>query len=162
MIEIRPLAKSDNLDDLIELSQAFFEEYEPFHADFFKIDQLRDDDVISYFNKWIEHPDGETFIAFDSNKIVAYITVYVSSQPGYWKVKQVGNISGLMVQKDYRRKGIARRLLEQSVIFFKQKDVRYFTVYTSSENYIALRFYKKHGLNVLHTTMLGDVNKSID
>ena len=157
MTEIRSLRKDDKFNDLISLSREFFEEYESHHENFFKIDRLSDSDIVNYFSQWIDDEDGETFIALTGGRIVGYITVYVRTQPIYWKIKKVGDISGLMVQKAYRRRGIARQLLAKARAFFEKKAVRYFTVYTAIGNRGALEFYERSGLLPLYTTMMGAV-----
>ncbi len=159
MIEIRPLIINDNFKDLIALSRAFFEEYEAHHKDIFKIDKLRDKDIVDYFSRWIANENGETFIAIEGEKIVGYITVYIKSQADYWKIKEVGNISGFMVHKAYRRKGIGRQMLAEAGLFFEKKGVKYFTAFTSVANYGALEFYEECGMTSLCTTMLGEVDK---
>ncbi len=151
------MRKDDKLNDLISLSREFFEEYESHHENFFKIDRLSDSDIVDYFSQWIDDEDGETFIALTGGRIVGYITVYVRTQPIYWKIKKVGDISGLMVQKAYRRRGIAGQLLAKARAFFEKKAVRYFTVYTAIGNRGALEFYERSGLLPLYTTMMGVV-----
>ena len=157
MTEIRSLRKDDKLNDLISLSREFFEEYESHHENFFKIDRLSDSDIVDYFSQWIDDEDGETFIALTGGRIVGYVTVYVRTRPIYWKIKKVGDISGLMVQKAYRRRGIAGQLLAKARAFFEKKAVRYFTVYTAIGNRGALEFYERSGLLPLYTTMMGVV-----
>ena len=158
MIQIRPLKKNDNLGDLITLSRTFFAEYEAHHADFFQIDRLEGDDVRRYFSRWLDDEDGETFIALAADQIVGYITVYVRPQAKFWQVKQVGESSGLMVHRAYRRQGIAGQLLARAKAFFAARDVRYFTVYTSVQNRGALAFYERSGLQPLYTTLLGETS----
>ena len=157
MTEIRSLRKDDKLDDLISLSREFFEEYESHHGDFFKIDSLSDSDIVDYFSHWMDNDDGETFIALTEGRIVGYITVYVRTQPSYWKIKKVGGISGLMVQKAYRRRGIAGQLLAEAKAFFENKSATYFTVYTAVGNRGAIAFYERSELVPLYTTMMGEV-----
>ncbi len=158
MIEIRPLRINDSFEDLIALSRAFFKEYEEHHKDFFKIDKLRDEDIVDYFSRWLTNDNGETFIAIDGDRIIGYITAYVKSQAGYWKIKKIGAISGFMVHEDYRRKGIARRLLAEAGSFFGKKGVKYFTAFTSVANRDAIKFYEECGMVPLYTTMLGGVD----
>lgn len=160
MTEIRSLRKDDNLDDLILLSREFFAEYEFHHEDFFKIDTLSDSDIVGYFSQWIDNEGGETFIACAEDRIVGYITVYVRTQPSFWEIKQVGTISGLMVQKAYRQQGIASRLLAKARAFFEKKAARYFTVYTAVGNQGAIKFYEQNGLIPLYTTMIGEVGNT--
>jgi len=158
MVEIRPLEKEDPLDELITLSREFFGEYQSHHPDFFKIDQLHDQDVVDYFSRWLENENGETFIALVDGRIVGYLTAYIQTQADYWQIKQVGHISGLMVRPAFRRHGIAGRLLEQARLFFRERGVRYLTVFTAVNNHCANEFYRQSGLEPLHTTFLGEIS----
>ncbi len=158
MVEIRPLHSQDSLNDLIALSRAFFAEYEQHDPAFFGIDDLRDNDIINYFTRWLGDAAGETFVAMDNGRIVGYITVYVQDQSAFWQVKQVGHISGLMVDPAYRQQGIATRLLAEARLFFRQQGVVYFVVFTAVANHSALQFYEKSGLTPLYTTFLGEVH----
>jgi ribosomal protein S18 acetylase RimI-like enzyme len=158
LLEIRPLIESDDLNDLISLSREFFEEYESHHEDFFKIDNLSEINIVNYFTRWLDNEDGKALIALSDGKLVGYITVYVKSQENFWKVKKVGTISGLMIDKAYRRKGIAKQLLDGAKDFFNEKGVRYFTVYTSEDNVGAIEFYKKNGLSPINITLLGKLS----
>ncbi len=155
MIHIRALQPEDDFHDLIALSRDFFEEYEAYHEDFFRIEQLDDSNITDYFSHWLKDENGKAFIALEGNQIVGYITVYVREQAPFWKVKKVGDISGLMVHKDYRRRGIASQLLAHARAFFAQHGVRYFTLFTAMENQAGIAFYEREGLVHLHTTMLG-------
>jgi len=154
MAIIRRLRREDALHDLVELSREFFEEYAAHHAEFFQIDQLHEDDVVDYFSRFLDTDDGSAFIAVADGKIVGYITVYIRSQPRYWRIKRVGEISGLMVQKDYRRSGIGSRLLSEATAFCKEKGVEYCTVYTAAGNQGALEFYARNGMAPLYVTLI--------
>ena len=155
MIRIRALCREDDFHDLITLSRDFFQEYEAYHEDFFQIEQLKDSQIVDYFSRWLEDEDGKTFIALAEDRIVGYITVYVREQAPFWNVKKVGEISGLMVHKDYRRRGIASQLLACARAFFAERAVRYFTLFTAVENRAGIAFYERNGLTSLHTTMIG-------
>jgi ribosomal protein S18 acetylase RimI-like enzyme len=155
MIEIRPLEVGDKIEDLITLSREFFAEYESHHTDFFDIDTLQDSEIIAYFSRSLEDDDGATYLALTEGRVVGYITIHVRPQPSYWKVKMVGGISGLMVQKRYRRRGIAGQLLASARRFFQEKGVRYYTVFTAAENLGALEFYNQCGMSPIYTTMIG-------
>jgi ribosomal protein S18 acetylase RimI-like enzyme len=154
MAIIRRLRRDDALHDLVELSRQFFEEYAAHHAEFFAIDQLHEGDIVDYFSRFLDGDDSAAFIAVADGKIVGYITAYIQAQPGYWKIKQVGAISGLIVQKDYRRRGIGRQLLTETTTFFEEKGVKYTTVYTAARNQAALEFYARNGMAPLYVTML--------
>lgn len=100
MIQIRCLSEKDNLDDLIRLSKEFFKEYDMHHPDFFKISKIKDNDVKIYFKKTLGNAAEKTVVALDKDKIVAYITFYIKERLPMYKLKRVGHISGLMVNKE--------------------------------------------------------------
>ncbi len=156
MTTIRRLQPESDMDALIALSHAFFAEYEAHHEEFFEIDTLHDTDIVSYFSKTLDADNAATFIAVQDARVVGYITVFNKAQPGYWKVKRVGDISGLMMHRDYRRQGIASALLSAAVSFVREHGVRYFTVYTAIANQTAIAFYEHNGMKPLYVTLLGE------
>jgi len=157
MVEIRTLTIDDDFNDLIDLSQDFFHEYEAHHADFFKIASLEDENVTAYFSSFCGHDARQVIIALDGKRVVGYITVYVKEQAAYWQIRQVGEISGLMVQESYRRTGIANMLLEAAKQYFESQGIQYYLVYTAVKNHAAIDFYTKNGLAPLYTAFIGEV-----
>lgn len=156
METIRQLKPDDDLRDLIDLSKEFFQEYAVHHRDLFRIDEMNDSHITGYFSRFLAAEDSATFIAIVDGRTVGYMTIHVRSQEDFYKVKKVGAISGLMVHREHRRKGIATRLLAEARSFLDGKGVVYFTVYTASANEGAFRFYERNGMAPLHVTMVGE------
>jgi ribosomal protein S18 acetylase RimI-like enzyme len=154
---IRQLHKEDDLTDLIALSRSFFDEYANFHPEFFNIDTLRDDDIVAYFRGSVLSENGASFVAVEGDTIIGYITVFLRDQEPFWAVKRIGVISGLMVNTDHRRRGVASALLAAAKGFFESGGVNYFTVYTAATNGPAIAFYERRGLSPLHTTLIGSL-----
>jgi ribosomal protein S18 acetylase RimI-like enzyme len=91
---------------------------------------------------------------------VGYITVSVRTQPSFYRVKQVGAISGLMIHKGHGWSGIASQLFARAVDFFEEKGVKYLTLYTATANQAAIRFYQQHCMTPLQTIMLGRIDRN--
>lgn len=157
MVTIRALQPTDDLSDLVDLSRRFFREYEAHHEEFFRLGDLRDEDVVAFFRRSIESDDAATYVAAADGRDVAYITVRVANQAPSYAVRRVGVISGLMVHPDHRRRGIARRLVARAEAFFGERGARYYTVYTAATNRAALTCYERLGLAPLHINLLGTV-----
>ena len=157
MISVRKLRPGDDLAAVLGLCKDFFAEYESHHKEFFDTDNLTDADISTRFIASMESGHSATLIALIDDLIVGYASVTVRDQPGFYKIKRVGAISGLMVAKEHRRKGIATRLLAEARAFFLQNGVRYFTVFTAVANHAALRLYERNGLTPLHTTLIGEI-----
>lgn len=156
MISIRELRPEDDLGAVLTLCKNFFSEYEQYHRAFFDTDNLNDGDISGRFLQSMESDSSATIIALVDDAIVGYASVAVREQPRFYKVKRIGAISGLMVAKDHRRKGIATRLLAEAKAYFQRRGIRFFTVYTAAVNQAAVKFYEKNGMAVLHTTLIGE------
>jgi len=152
----RELNRDDDLKAVLKLCKDFFAEYEGHHEEFFDTDNLSDADISDRFMQSVDSDDSATLVALDDNKIVGYALLAIRDQPGFYKIKKIGAISGLMVANAHRRKGIATQLLNKSKEFFRRHEVTYFTLYTAVSNDGASRFYENAGLSPLHTVFLGE------
>ena len=153
---IRELNKSDDFSELVSLSKQFFLEYEN-HNGIFKIETLKDEFLKEFFVKSLDNENSNVFIAIEQDKIVAYISFNIKSRLSFFKIKKVGEISGLMVNKEYRKKGIAKQLLEKTIEWFKSKNINHYILETSSKNDGAIKFYTSLGLNPLRTQLIGKI-----
>jgi ribosomal protein S18 acetylase RimI-like enzyme len=158
MERIRQLKEGDDLTDLIDLSREFFAEYEAYHEALFDVDSLADKHISDYFTRTIGSASDATFVAIVDEQVAGYITVHIRPQAAFYRVKESGAISGLMVGRRHRRLGIATRLLARGQAFFKAHGIRYFTVYTAVANQAGLRFYEANGMVPLQTTLVGEID----
>lgn len=84
----------------------------------------------------ISKPNG-FLIAKINNQIVGYII-------GITK-KNIGTIVSIAVKKDYRKKGIGKKLLDSIIEYFKSKNVSLINLQVRIDNYEAISFYEKNG-----------------
>jgi ribosomal protein S18 acetylase RimI-like enzyme len=157
MISIRELRPGDDIAAVLKLCKDFFAEYEGHHKEFFDTDNLSDADISGRFLQSMESDSSTTIIALVDDVIVGYASVTVRDQARFYKVKRVGVISGLMVAREHRRQGIATKLLAEARAFFARNGIKYFTVFTAVANQAALEFYKRDGMEPLHTTFIGEI-----
>jgi len=154
---IKELDSGNYSSDLIELSKDFFHEYENNNREYFGIDSIDEIDISNYFNNFIGKETSKAYIAIIDDKIIGYITVYIKNQSNYWVVKKIGDISGLMVNKNFRKNGIGSKLIKKAIEYLEQKDIKYYTVFTSVNNVDGITLYKKFGLEELCTTFYGRI-----
>jgi ribosomal protein S18 acetylase RimI-like enzyme len=157
-VSIKELEMNDNFNELFELSKEFFYEYEKHDDEFFKIDVIKKDDIKNYFMKFIKNENAIAYIAVINNEIIGYITLVIKDQPGFMEIKKIGDISGLMVKKCFRKNGIGNILMKKSQEYFKEKDIKYYSVFTAIKNENAINFYKKNGMDEIYLTLLRKIN----
>jgi ribosomal protein S18 acetylase RimI-like enzyme len=153
MIMFRELDEDDSFADLFALSKRFFEEYESYEPEFFAISRFSEESITQYFSKTIRSDSASCLIAVDDSRIVGYVTLSIKTRPEFYQVSAYGCISGLMIDPDYRRQGIATDLLERSKRWLQERDVRFVVLETAQANKRAISFYEKHGFSVLRIQM---------
>jgi ribosomal protein S18 acetylase RimI-like enzyme len=62
-----------------------------------------------------------------------------------------------MVNKDFRQNGIGTKLVMKGIEYFKQENIKYYTLSTSINNTAAITLYNKCGLKPLQTILYGEI-----
>lgn len=155
-VTVRELRAGDDLASVLSLCRDFFTEYRKHHAEFFDTRELADDQISGRFLQSIESDRSATITAHLGDQLVGYTLVTLKEQPGFYRFKTVGAISGLMVDRRHRRKGIGSLLVSEAKAFFRRHGVKYFMLYTAAANEGALEFYRRLGLEPLQITMIGE------
>ena len=85
------------------------------------------------------------FVAIENNEIVGMITGLVENTfaDAYLHRKE-GLVRGFVVKKEYRKKGVGKKLLESVMKEFKKRGIKVYIVYFYSKN-PAKKLYKKMG-----------------
>ena len=89
--------------------------------------------------------DRIVLVAVEDTKIIAYIRGTLTKTLDVLNVGLRGVMDNLYVEEKYRRKGIAKKLIEELIKWFKEKNVDVMTVHVYSSNLKAIVLYKKFG-----------------
>jgi len=157
-ILIKELDSEKYFSDLFKLSKDFFYEYEYNNKNIFGIDSISEIDITNYFRNFIGKETSKAFVAIVDDELIGYITAYIKNQPNYWVVKKLGDISGLMVNQNFRQNGIGTKLVKKAIEYFEQNGIKYYTVFTSTNNIDGIALYKKLRLKELCITFYGKIN----
>lgn len=97
-----------------------------------------------------EKYDPQTYI--DDDDQVAYIAILDKKCIGSIRVSKRWNnnafIDDLLVDRNYRRKGIGSSLMDKAVAWSKEKGLNGVSLETQNNNLLACRFYLKYGFKL--------------
>ena len=102
------------------------------------------DIYFEYFKAELEKKNSAVFIAEDKKPIGIIIATYFKPLR-ISKFARKGYVSNLYVQKNYRNKGVGKKLLDISLKWLKENKVKYISLEIHLENKDALNFYSKMG-----------------
>lgn len=94
--------------------------------------------------------------------IVAEVEGNLIGYAGMQWVLDEAHITTLAVKKEWRRKGIGSKLLEELIKKAKEKDLKFLTLEVRASNYPAINLYKKFGFVIEGTRRRYYVNPTED
>ncbi|MFH1432354.1 MAG: GNAT family N-acetyltransferase [archaeon] len=121
-----------------------------------EIKPIKEEDTKKFRQSW-EESDKEKSISPEIKRL--YLGAFIGNElVGYMKIKfrgGVGNLSSLIVQKNMRKKGIGRTLLNHFENISKEHSCHKLTLRTSENHHTALSLYKNSGY-VIEATFKND------
>ena len=146
MINFRKASISDayDLDYLLTLLINDEKQYDKFINQDYKVKDF-------YINK-IPHQNNFIFVAEKNNEIVGYIYGYVLESDNVY-VCDGAKLDALFVKVDYRKLGIADRLIQEFINWVKDNDLKYVEVNVMLNNTKALNLYKKYNFKELKANL---------
>ncbi|GAW87470.1 conserved hypothetical protein [Bathymodiolus platifrons methanotrophic gill symbiont] len=137
MITIRRAEKTDLLQ-IVEI----FEHY----RNFYKCER-NNELAVEFISKRIEFEDSLILIAVDESKPLLTIVGFTQMYPLYSStaMKKLWLLNDLFVLKDYRKKGIAKKLIENNKQVAQTSGARGLFLETESTNEVAKNIYSNEG-----------------
>ena len=150
-IEIREGTRAD-LPDIVELWKSIMD----FHGNldsFFTRSQEGHLNFLDWISKQMETDKSGLFIAESEGKLLGYIKIEICEYPPVFEKKTFGMISEVIVNENYRRKGIGGALFDRAMGWFKEKDIDRVELRVANINPVAQGFWRKMGFRPYMTTM---------
>jgi len=89
--------------------------------------------------------DHYMVVAEDKGKIVGSGFCKTAKEPNWSKNKKRGHIGVLFVEKEYRRKGIGKMIVDELINWLKKRNIKDIRIQAYSKNTNAIKAYKKYG-----------------
>jgi len=108
----------------------------------FKIDE----NFESFWNKeqlqnWIKSKSDVLLVAKEKEKIVGFILIAVHNPT------QKATIENIWVHENYRKNGIANKLVAQGLNQLKEKNVKYICALAKVDNLVSIKFFEKNNFS---------------
>lgn len=112
----------------------------------FDLDQVVEIETLSFPTPWSrEIFKREIERSFDDLYLVAVADERVVGYTGILKILDVGHITTLAVRPDFRKKGVATKLLYELISKTRLLGMRYVTLEVRESNEVAQNLYRKFG-----------------
>ncbi len=99
----------------------------------------------SFTDAWTEAMFEEEILGKFSHYYVAEVDGVAVAYMGMWSLSGEGHITNIAVAKEYRRKGIAKALIEHFIEIAKKENLEFMTLEVRRSNDAAKALYKSFG-----------------
>jgi len=149
MIRIKRADKVD-IDNIVNLRNAL----DIYHRKFDKL--LNTDFKRKQYNKRlikskIKSKNAILLVALDKNKIIGYALGWIEKRPAH--AFRIGYFCDIFIIRNYRNKGIGKKLIKGLMNWFKSKKIKYVTLDVYSKNKTAIKAFYSIGFKELSRHM---------
>jgi len=142
------LAKEEDFKGIVKLHMQLISQLKECHPSMY--DFKKSGEQTRYKNRLKEYKEDENSLILvyeGDDQIVGYIVGKVVVYPGFNKHLVGGEITEVAVSPRHRKKGIAKKLIEQLGSFFKLKNVEVLEAWVDLKNKRALAVWERLGFN---------------
>lgn len=94
------------------------------------------------------------FVACQKENIVGFIEFFIKKNEDCFQVKKYGYLNSATTHKDYRGKGIAKKLTNVTLKFLKKKGITYVRTNVYNVNKVAMKTWMKLGFRPQSTFLI--------
>jgi ribosomal protein S18 acetylase RimI-like enzyme len=87
------------------------------------------------------------FIALNKGEIIGYVGAEIKKNPVYIKFKERGHLFNIYVRPAYQGRGIGKKLINETMKWFKKKGLHDLMILVHDHNKKAHRIYNKNGFD---------------
>ena len=103
--------------------------------------------INNYYENVYNKGNNKLFIAVDNDIVCGYIFIKITNPEENAEIYKESIIDALYVDKEYRNKGIATKLIEKAKEYSKEIGAKKISISVIKDNEIALKLYYKLGFN---------------
>jgi len=108
-----------------------------------------------HFNSLLRDKKTVFFLAVCNKKIVGFISGDIRKTTSFYAKRQCGKISNFMVKKEFRSKGIGKKLFQGLQRWFKTKKARYIELNMLQKQTQLKKLYQKWGFHAISCVRTG-------
>jgi ribosomal protein S18 acetylase RimI-like enzyme len=106
-----------------------------------------------YLRPAMNSKNSLVLIALDIERVVGYSFSQINESSNLLKRQKFGYIQDLFITKNYRRRGIGKKMYDENLKWFHAKDIDRVELQVIAKNKAAHAFWKKQGFRFFQNTL---------
>lgn len=150
------LAFTKDIESITELGQQLLFLHQTFDPDYY----ILEEDFRQKFSDWTKYQlkslnqfiivAEKEFNSPENKKIVGFISGYLKSLFPWFKIKNVGHVSFLVVDQNFLRQGVAIQLEQAAYSWFKERNIKFVECFSHEKNTTGNLVWNNFGYKPFH------------
>lgn len=136
-------ARISDVASLAELALKLLRHHYKFDKNMYEVKKNAKSLYLPYFKKHVRSKNSFFQVAEENGKIVGYCLCFADKWPPVYKRDKNCRLQDLFILPSYRKKSLAKKMIENAVIFAKKKKCDSIAVKVNEQNKAAIKLYKK-------------------
>lgn len=112
----------------------------------------------SWLNRLIQNRRDLCLVAEINDQLIGFLIATIEQEIPIYRLKQYAFIHDLWIEAEYRRDGIAKQMVQQTIAYFQQLGITQIRLDTAHPNETARRLFAACGFRVSTIEMLIELN----
>jgi ribosomal protein S18 acetylase RimI-like enzyme len=147
----QPIVRVALPEDVVSISK-LWQKFMNYNAQFDDSFEVKDKIVGRFARELqnrIDDPNYRLAVVELNGELVGYCLSYISKKPYFFKLGKFGFIGDLYIEKNKRRNGYGRLLVDDAIEFFTRKRVEQIELLVADDNVNTIKFWEKMGYKTL-------------
>lgn len=110
-------------------------------------------DFMNELKKHLGSNDALVLVAVEQEQVVGFSIAEIDSEPPVFKLEKWGTITDIGIKKEYRRGSIGKKLVDETMKWFREKGITLVQIYALTNNSLAMSFWPKQGFRLFSQRM---------
>ncbi len=139
-------AELTDIPSVMRLGRHLLDLHTEFDFDYYQLENNFDELFSTWIRQQVNQSQQFILVAYDeqSPNIIGFISGFIKSLYPWFKTKSVGHISYLVVDPQFRQKGVGKLLEQEAINWFKNKNITYIEVYVDEKNNIGTKVWNSY------------------
>ena len=150
--EIRKAKKKD-MEQIIQIDlEDLMNYHSKFDPKYYKLGKNAEKEVKKFFLKSLKSRKIQFFVAVSGDEVLGYSVATIEKRPPVYAIKEMGDLSAVVMKKKYQKKGIGTALIKETLSWLrKMKMIR---LVVDVKNKYVMKLYENLGFEGRHLLMV--------
>jgi len=145
-----------DIDALMNIWKILMDEHKQIESKLYELSNGAEEKQREFFTNSVNSQEKFLYGAFEDSKLIGYAFGWIDTRPPVLKMQQIGNLSDIIINPNYRGNGAGKELVNAFVKWCKNQNIKKIQLHVLFDK-DSVGFYEKYGFRDFMRQMIIDI-----